>query len=407
MCGIVGYINRDKAFTKKYAQFLRQAIHCDTLRGHHGTGVLGVNSKGDVKIYKRDLAGPDFLELSKAKDIVDSPDNIIAVAHNRWATRGTSSNENSHPFQHGDTTLFHNGTISNYRTLTTKNFDVDSDAAAYVLEQNSTDYAKGLEQLTGGYSLVFYNEFESTINFARNDEKPMFILKVKDGNSILFGSELGMLLWLAERNGIEVEEHFSTKPGVLLSIPLDSNEKAKASKFNIKKENVVYTHHPYYNTSKHNKFKYSYAEDLDVIVTANLWSPYNNTTKMDDTQNGYLLCTSERFPGLKLTVSSVERGKGVSLLTKQIKVKITSVASNDAAYCKYISEVSSEDTTKIKGPRGKMISLSKFKELTSDGCCMCTDNLNETNTTFDDLENAYCNDCAGEYGLTTKEEMIA
>ena len=404
MCGIIGYINYAKTINerKKFAAFLKQAIHCDTLRGHHGTGVLGVDDKGKMSMYKRDLSGHDFIELQKAKDIIDSTDNVFAVAHNRWATRGTASNENTHPFQHGDITLFHNGTVTNIHSLSKEKFNVDSDGVSYLINQNDMDYKSILEEFEGGYSLVFYNEFDNTLNFARNEEKPMAFIKLDTG-SYIFGSEIGMIEWLAKRNGLVIESSFTTKPGTVLTIPLDPNEDVRTISFK-PKEAVLVKHYPYFDNKK-KSYRFSYIEDLEIMVTAGDWVPYNNTHKQDPEQNGYIKCTSERYHNLQINISQIQRKHYHNYKDKTLKVKINSVTADNIAYARFISIVSPEKTDNtipflLKGPNKSKITRHDFLTKVKDGCSMCTTPLTEHNeVTWDNEGNPFCSDCAEHYGL--------
>lgn len=215
MCGIIGLYGDDlNVSVQDKKNFIIEGAIADTVRGYEATGIFSVprNLKYDPsRIYKKAIAGYDFAQLKQFNKVVDQMGQSIAmVVHNRASTRGHGSvDSNAHPFRFGNITLVHNGTVTNaFQLVATKdrpeNIHVDSACVAHAFNHESADDM--LPRLQGGYSLVWHDASDNSMHFARNDAKPMFLAFDAKYQVIYFGSELRMVLWLADRNGISISD---------------------------------------------------------------------------------------------------------------------------------------------------------------------------------------------------------
>lgn len=400
MCGIVGFINRESNFkaSEPLTKWFKQALYCDALRGEHGTGILSVNDKGFYNMYKKALNAADFLELSKTKSVLRES-SVFSVGHNRWATQGTHTDDNSHPFEHGNIVLFHNGTVSNHRTFNKPTFDVDSSAISFMFSE-SEDIKKSIERIEGTYSLVWYDFLLETLNFARNEDRPMFFGYVKDSKSILFASEAPMIRWLANRNGIVLEKIEAVPENIWLEVPLNSEEKFKAIPF---KPAVKETYHNFYQVgAKHTKtYKGTSMEGVTIPLKINAWYPYNAGLTTVTPQNGYL---SGIYNDLTLNISGISDAEGKDYVGKTISVKVSNITKDNFGYAnivKGVSEIKVENTSVVpfllQGPFKKKVTRKDFDALTKHGCAYCTTNLlpeDHEKITWDSSGDAYCEDCA-------------
>ena len=116
MCGIVGYIGKNDP-----TSFLIDALEHLEYRGYDSSGIAVcsnnkinlVKKKGRISVLKE--------ELKNIENFV-SPNNFginVGIAHTRWATHGTPSDLNAHPFisNSGKIAIVHNGIIENYVEL--------------------------------------------------------------------------------------------------------------------------------------------------------------------------------------------------------------------------------------------------------------------------------------------------
>ena len=188
MCGIVGYIGKEKALPRVLSglKFLEY-------RGYDSAGVAYVKNNS-VEITK---------EIGKIKNLENlinyEEDTYMSIGHTRWATHGVPSIINSHPHRVGRFTVVHNGIIENYSSLKNKltnegiNFvsDTDTEVIPALLEYNYKKYNDILEtikvtldELEGSYAIgiICDNDFEHI--YAARSGSPLIIAKDDTGNYI-------------------------------------------------------------------------------------------------------------------------------------------------------------------------------------------------------------------------------
>ena len=195
----------------------------DSIRGYHSTGVISVSGKGNKRsILKDAVDGAHFTQTKEwANFRGHNKDSKILIGHNRWATQGEVNKQNSHPFSFGNISGVHNGTLhyqSNLPDYT--RFEVDSENIYWSFHKKGVEWT--LERLDGAFALVWYDSSKRTLNFARNDERPLWIAELTDG-TIAWASEEGMLTWLIERSKRlpNIKNIASLKEGVWKSINID------------------------------------------------------------------------------------------------------------------------------------------------------------------------------------------
>lgn len=107
MCGIVGYIGKDK----KAIEVLLNGLKHLEYRGYDSAGIAFI-SDNNLNIIK---------EKGRISNLEEkTPSNIdsnLGIGHTRWATHGIASKENAHPHKCGKITIVHNGIIENYNEL--------------------------------------------------------------------------------------------------------------------------------------------------------------------------------------------------------------------------------------------------------------------------------------------------
>ncbi|MBP3255168.1 MAG: glutamine--fructose-6-phosphate transaminase (isomerizing) [Clostridia bacterium] len=118
MCGIVGYIGKNKA-----VPVLINGLLSLEYRGYDSAGIAVLNNnKGNNNTYEEIEVIKDkgrVKNIQNSKKLINVEDSNIGIAHTRWATHGKPSKENAHP--HLDNSkkiaVVHNGIIENYSEI--------------------------------------------------------------------------------------------------------------------------------------------------------------------------------------------------------------------------------------------------------------------------------------------------
>lgn len=214
MCGHVGFLR--KKFhcgpAQSISKALEQLLYMDTLRGFHGTGIQYFFREYDNnkkthgifrQVHKDAVPGGVFVVQKETQEAMRKiPDIIFMSGHNRYATRGAHTPDNTHPFIHNNICLSHNGVIRNSYQVNNKYFDVDSNAAAYSLGEGKT-LQELVDVAEGAWCFVWSDLTNSSFHFYRNSERPLFFIHTEYG--IFYGSEKYMVIAACERNNIKIE----------------------------------------------------------------------------------------------------------------------------------------------------------------------------------------------------------
>lgn len=424
MCGNVGFIDRETSVfeSRGLMSYFKQALIVDSIRGMDSTGVLALTNNNKLLCYKKATYSSEYITLKKAKILLDSTSQQFMLGHNRAATKGSIDDSSAHPFTFGDITMFHNGTLYTWDKLSgDKQFEVDSQAIAYGLHKFGIKNT--LEKIDGAYALVWHDKGNNTVNFARNDERPLFIGRVAKSGSILYASEKGMISWLAEKNNIKLESVKELPVGEHLSIPVDAEESETKTSF---KPMEIYawqdwsSYSPYsykrYTPTK-NKFQEANKDlvGLRVEVLFDAFKPYSMAAdvskRLGYLSGGVILGEGDANRFFRVTVDSLLEKKCNTLLTehKPITVSIDSIASTyiRASIAKHgegLHYIPPEDSDIIEenkdvliyNPVQRWITEREFEKMTSTGCGNCSRDLDveeASSLTWVNGESPVCEDC--------------
>lgn len=166
MCGIVGYIGKQKA-----APILIEGLKRLEYRGYDSAG-LAVIEKNRIINIKAVGKVAELENKINGKDISGN----VGIAHTRWATHGKPSDHNSHPHSDCKKNIFlvHNGIIENHKELKDKlikkghefSSETDSEIIAHLIEEfnKKLDFKNSvigsLKLLKGTYGLAIINKYE-------------------------------------------------------------------------------------------------------------------------------------------------------------------------------------------------------------------------------------------------------
>lgn len=230
MCGIHFVVNNEPSGSATGLRgFMEDAFITNQLRGTDATGafqVMGGAINPDTgtrrtRYAKLAVPGAQYIKGLGSDIVRDIGGSLLTVGHVRHATYGRNTDDNAHPFhirREDGTGLMgvHNGSLEyNWRWNDgASKFDVDS---RWLYEHIAKHGIKAFEDIDGAFALVWYDSrTPDHFYIARNSKRPLFWAWTEKQRSMLACSELGMLGWLADRNGLKL---WSGKGGTQLFYP--------------------------------------------------------------------------------------------------------------------------------------------------------------------------------------------
>lgn len=192
MCGIFGVAG---VINPQAKRLFDQGLYIDAVRGWGSTGLLTVDpTAGETEVLKKPVSAADFIRIPEYEKTRDHM-RCLWLGHNRAATIGDISEENAHPFEHGDIIGVHNGTLRRgwwkHLGYKEKEFEVDSDAIFHHMNEHGPEDT--IAKLDGDYALVWYNKQEHTMNMIRNSGRPFFYSLTQNRDMLWFASDA--LIW--------------------------------------------------------------------------------------------------------------------------------------------------------------------------------------------------------------------
>ena len=166
MCGIVGYIGKQKA-----APILIEGLKRLEYRGYDSAGI-SIFNREKIATFKSVGKVAELESKINGKEILGN----IGIAHTRWATHGKPCDKNCHPHCdcEGNIFLAHNGIVENYQELKEKlakkghkfSSETDTEIIAHLIEEfnKKLDFKDSvletLKILRGTFGLAIINKKE-------------------------------------------------------------------------------------------------------------------------------------------------------------------------------------------------------------------------------------------------------
>jgi len=190
MCGIVGLAGNINV--KEREVFKDMLIACQ-VRGRDATGAISIGMDNSVG-WAKTVGTPDRLfELKSWDRAVDRYNSKILIGHCRSKTVGENTHQNAHPFDHENIIGVHNGTLEFgwRRDKSADGFKVDSDWLLSQISERSVEEV--IPEVAGAWTLNWWDRRNNTLNFLRNDERPLHFAWSVDKKTMFWASEPWML----------------------------------------------------------------------------------------------------------------------------------------------------------------------------------------------------------------------
>jgi glucosamine--fructose-6-phosphate aminotransferase (isomerizing) len=160
MCGIVGYVGRQKV-----VPVLLEGLKRLEYRGYDSAG-LAILQQDRLVIYRSVGKIKELENVLWGRDLSGE----VGLGHTRWATHGRPTEENAHPHSDcsGEVVVVHNGIVENYLALKEKlvqeghrfKSETDTEVVAHLVEKELRDtpdleiaVRRALSSLVGAYAL--------------------------------------------------------------------------------------------------------------------------------------------------------------------------------------------------------------------------------------------------------------
>lgn len=196
MCGIVGYIGKQKA-----SPILINGLIKLEYRGYDSSGIATLEN-GNISLIKNKGR---VKELKNFNDL-NLLNGTIGIAHTRWATHGKPSSNNAHP--HADSyknfAVVHNGIIENYIELKTFLIsagytflsETDTEVIPNLIDyyykkiddSDNNKFVKAVkrmsEDLKGSYAIAILSKLEPDKVIAIRKDSPL-VIGIKDSEKFI------------------------------------------------------------------------------------------------------------------------------------------------------------------------------------------------------------------------------
>lgn len=210
MCGLVGIAGDT---TNSWKDIFTELLIIDCVRGMHSTGA-GFVSRGakghkeEFKLAKKPGHPFNVIWSDEYKDgmATNNPQKVM-LGHNRFATIGEKNEKNAHPFAFNNVMGMHNGTLDKYCIKYLDQVSEDgTDSEAIFNTINKVGVKETMTLVTGAWALVWFDNRDHTINFLRNDKRPLHYCYSEDRCTLLWASEATMLRYVMARAGKKILE---------------------------------------------------------------------------------------------------------------------------------------------------------------------------------------------------------
>ena len=236
MCGIVGMAGN--GLTTVDLKVFTDLMTISALRGTDGTGIFQGHFdkfKNTWLIEKRAWPVNSFFRLHKSKAgnklLLNSCLDNVFIGHTRWATAGELTDENCHPYHVDNIVGVHNGTMEDTKYWNIK----ETDSLLLYKDIQARGLKTVLEEVEheSAFALSYIDMQQRKLYFARNIERPLYVMHHLNRKAMYWASEGGFLELAAKRHKLDVSEPKVFCVNKIYSIDIDDIGPDKDTGFKI------------------------------------------------------------------------------------------------------------------------------------------------------------------------------
>ena len=227
MCGLSGLAGN---LTTREDDIMKQLLLFSSVRGEDSTGLAGVPiyKNAEIKLAKK-VGNVYNLFDSKSFDRIFTGFNCCYIGHNRSKTVGEVKESNAHPFIVDHIVGCHNGTLDTYNKNIldpSREFGTDSEAIISSIAKIGIDETIAKIEKTQAWALTWYDAKQHTINFLRNDKRPLIFCYLNKKQTLAWSSEVMLLMAAITRKGLSPDDKYWEFPeNVLYSFEIPATNK--------------------------------------------------------------------------------------------------------------------------------------------------------------------------------------
>lgn len=191
MCGLFGAVG--KLLTPGEVNNVKILADLGKYRGSDSTGLAVVNrTKKGVRFQfgKQCIPSTFFMNTKSVADMLDVPAPVLLMGHCRAATVGSKTPQNAQPLHKGHILGVHNGTVGKYAPTNKDNHDKsDSHKIFEMVRDHGIEHSVDEIGHDGAFALVWLDTRAGTINFIRNDDRPLHCMWNREHTTMYWSSD--------------------------------------------------------------------------------------------------------------------------------------------------------------------------------------------------------------------------
>ena len=210
MCGIFGFTKPRGSMSDEQMRLLRKSLtHIAkeaSVRGEDSTGLALVGASG-TNIYKTLTSSRKAIRTKAWSEILEciNDDITTVIGHTRYATTGTVTVRNAHPFKYKHIVGAHNGMIYNWNKIDGYDDSMEVDSEVIFSRLSKKQYKTALEGLSGYFALSWVDENPHDLYLSRDEDGPIQVAYWKKAKVLFWASTKDILKSGLDKSGLNLK----------------------------------------------------------------------------------------------------------------------------------------------------------------------------------------------------------